>query len=283
MRRSSSVVILAILLASGLVTSRSLEAQGTRLCFNVPGISNCIESRFRQYWEQNGGLAVFGYPISAAQNERNRDTGQTYLTQWFERNRFELHPENRPPYDVLLGRLGDDRLRQQGRDWQSFPKAAPTTDHYFAEAGHAIENVSFWGYWSTHGLEFDGRVGTSAAESLALFGLPISEPAMETNTSGDRVLTQWFERARFEWHPNNPPAFRVLLGLLGNEVRAGSQGTTPPRLHARHPRRPRHRPTHLYHLGRRFPHMLTCRSVETMGTWKGTWRGASLWPATRLP
>ncbi len=83
MRRLSSAAMLLVLLAAGLVTSRSLEAQGTRLCFNVPGISNCIESRFRQYWEQNGGLAVFGYPISAAQNERNRDTGHTYLTHRF--------------------------------------------------------------------------------------------------------------------------------------------------------------------------------------------------------
>ncbi|MBV9787472.1 MAG: PD40 domain-containing protein, partial [Chloroflexi bacterium] len=32
--------------------------------------------------------------------------------------------------------------------------------------------------------------------------------------------TQWYERARFEWHPNqSDPAFRVLLGLLGNELR----------------------------------------------------------------
>jgi hypothetical protein len=29
---------------------------------------------------------------------------------------------------------------------------------------------------------------------------------------------QWFERARFEQHPENPPPHNVLLGLLGNEV-----------------------------------------------------------------
>jgi hypothetical protein len=32
------------------------------------------------------------------------------------------------------------------------------------------------------------------------------------------VLTQWFERARFEWHPNKPDEFKVLLGLLGREI-----------------------------------------------------------------
>ena len=41
---------------------------------------------------------------------------------------------------------------------------------------------------------------------------------MEVNASGDRVLTQWFERARFEYHPNNPTRDRVLLGRLGAEL-----------------------------------------------------------------
>ena len=31
-------------------------------------------------------------------------------------------------------------------------------------------------------------------------------------------MTQWFERARFEWHPDKPREFKVLLGLLGNET-----------------------------------------------------------------
>ncbi len=182
---------------------------------SFPETGHSISDRFLQYWEGNGGLAVYGYPISEAVNETNRDTGKTYLTQWFERNRFELHPENRPPYDVLLGRLGDDRLRQQGRDWLTFPKANPSTPHYFAQTGHAIAHNPFWQYWSTHGLEFDGKPGFSEAESLALFGLPLSELQVETNASGDRVPTQWFERARFEDHGSKG----VLLGLLGNEVR----------------------------------------------------------------
>jgi Tol biopolymer transport system component len=44
------------------------------------------------------------------------------------------------------------------------------------------------------------------------------------------VLTQWFERARFEWHPGKPDQFKVLLGLLGNELlRSGTgPGERPP-------------------------------------------------------
>ena len=222
MRRSFSMLVLLAFAGAVLVGSRAIQAQGAGLCFNVPGITNCIDGRFRQYWEQNGGLAVFGYPISAATNEMNRDTGQTYLTQWFERNRFELHPENRAPYTVLLGRLGVQLLEKQGRNWQTFPKARRTAAHYFPETGHAIASERFWIYWRGHGLEFDGQAGKSVAESLALFGYPLSEPQMETNASGDRVLTQWFERARFEDHGSRG----VLLGLLGNEVLASPPPTS---------------------------------------------------------
>jgi hypothetical protein len=223
MGRWTRIIILAIFLGSWLVMSRALEAQGSRLCFDVPGISNCIEGRFRVYWEQNGGLAVFGYPISAADNERNRDTGQTYFTQWFERNRFELHPENAPPYDVLLGRLGDDRLREQGINWQALPRdGGPQADClWFEQTGHNVCNqgtgAGFKTYWQTHGLS-DERLD-AYGRSLALFGLPLTAPALETNSSGDRVVTQWFERARFEYYPDNPSAYRVLLGRLGAETR----------------------------------------------------------------
>ena len=67
-------------------------------------------------------------------------------------------------------------------------------------------------------LEFDGQGGTSTAESLALFGLPLSPPLMEQNADGGTYLTQYFERARFEYHPENAATpYAVLLGLLGRE------------------------------------------------------------------
>ena len=76
----------------------------------------------------------------------------------------------------------------------------------------------FLRYWSSHGLEFDRRRGKSFAESLALFGYPLSEPQMEQGADGKMYLTQWFERARFEFHPNNPRPYQVLLGRLGAEL-----------------------------------------------------------------
>ena len=120
---------------------------------------------------------------------------------------------------MLLGRLGAERLQQQNRDWTMLPKASPNAAHYYAATGHAIAS-QFWDYWHGYGLEL-GDPAVSEREALALFGYPLSEPAMETNSSGDRVLTQWFERARLELHPGRGASAHVLLGRLGAEAQPG--------------------------------------------------------------
>lgn len=189
-----------------------------RLFFPETGFS--LAFGFKLFWERNGGLPVFGFPLTEERAERNLDTGQTYTVQYLERQRFEYHPELRGTvYEVLLGRLGVEILQRQGRDWVTFPKANSNAAHYFPETGHAIA-PQFWDYWRGHGLDL-GDPEISLRESLALFGYPISEPQLETNPNGDQVLTQWFERARFEYHPNNPEPHKVLLGHLGAEIRAG--------------------------------------------------------------
>jgi len=177
-----------------------------------------IAGRIRSYWEQNGGLPVFGYPITAQQEESIE--GQNVQAQWFERNRLELHPENKAPYDVLLGRLGADRLAQRGYDWQAVPKESPQADcRYFSETGRNVCGAIL-AAWRANGLNLDGRRGFSESENLALFGLPLTGLISETLSDGREYQVQYFERARFELHPENSPPYNVLLGLLGNEVRA---------------------------------------------------------------
>ncbi|MCU0490284.1 MAG: hypothetical protein MUD01_01655 [Chloroflexaceae bacterium] len=217
MRRLAMVLVPLILaVLGGLLPVGSAQAQN-RLCFTE--VPYCIEGRFAEYWQQNGGLPVFGFPITAASQQTVE--GRTVLVQVFERNRFELRPENPRPYDVLLGRLGDDRLRQLGRPWQNEPKAATNSQPgcvYFGETQHLVCD-SFLNYWRSNGLSFDGRPGFSSAESLALFGLPLTEAKIETGSDGRPYLTQWFERARLELHPEIGPT-AVLLGLLGRETLA---------------------------------------------------------------
>jgi hypothetical protein len=186
-------------------------------CQSFPETGHQVCGRLLSYWRENGGLPVFGYPIGPQQEVSIE--GRPYQAQEFERNRLELHPENQRPYDVLLGRLGAEVLVRQGRDWQQFGRvgAAPDGCLYFAETGHSLCEP-FLGYFRSKGLEFDGRPGYSLAESIALFGLPLSEPQTET-IEGRPYTVQWFERARFEWHPENAPPYNVLLGLLGVEMR----------------------------------------------------------------
>jgi hypothetical protein len=221
MRLPTLLSLIAALLLTPISAQGAAQPANDRICFPdaTPTIQNCIEGRFAEFWRENGGLSVFGYPISAAQSETTPDTSQAYLTQYFERQRFEYHPENHRPYDVLLGRLGDEYLRRTGRDWTTFDKADPKKPHYRPETGHAIA-PEFYAYYGSHGLELGDR-GISERESLALFGHPISEPMMEINSSSDRVLTQYFERARIELHHKNPQQHQVLQGRIGSETHDG--------------------------------------------------------------
>ena len=190
-------------------------AQSGERCF--PETGHCIAGRIREFWEQNGGLPVFGFPIGPQRAESVE--GQRLQVQQFERNRLELHPENARPYDVLLGRLGADRLSQQGRDWTSFPKSAPKADcRFFAETQHSVCG-DFLKAWQAHGFEFDGHLGISAAESLALFGLPLTEPTRKMLHDGRTYLVQWFEHARFELHPENVSPYNVLLATCNKVPR----------------------------------------------------------------
>lgn len=184
-------------------------ATGENVTF--PETGRTLKDTFLSYWRANGGLPVFGYPVSEQQVETAAEG--TYWVQYFERNRLEYHPENQPPYNVLLGRLGDTILKKQGRDWQTFPKGVPggAGCRFFSETQHSVCGT-FLRYWNEHGLS-DPKLD-AYGRSLQLWGLPLSEPTLETNSSGDTVLTQWFERGRFEDHGTKG----ILLGLLGNEL-----------------------------------------------------------------
>jgi hypothetical protein len=195
-------------------TAQQTDMPGERCFAEAP---YCITGRMRQYWEEYGGLPVFGLPITPQHEEIIE--GQPYQVQWFERNRLELHPENPRPYDVLPGRLGVVVLEQQGQDWQDFPTTEPQDGClYFAETGHNICGDILVA-WRSQGLELDGQPGFSQQESLALAGLPISGLIPETLSDGNEYMVQYFERARLELHPENDPPYHVLFGLLGSEVR----------------------------------------------------------------
>ncbi len=213
MRRWICVLIWMALLGTAL---QPAQAAGSR---TFPETGQTVRDRMLDFWNGNGGLPVFGLPISDQRSERTNVAAgpATFAVQHFERNRLELHPENAAPYDVLLGRLGDDILRRQGRDWRNEPNNGNPLGgncQRFNETGRDVCGP-FLSYWQANGLR-DARLN-AYQRSLALFGFPLTGVKQERNSSGDEVLTQWFERARFEYHPNNPQPYKVLLGRLGAE------------------------------------------------------------------
>ena len=169
-----------------------------------------LSEPFKAYWEQNGGLSIFGFPISESFNETSQTDGKVYVVQYFERNRFEYHPEAPQQYRVLLGLLG--RELTKGR---SFPDASPLNISapylFFAQTKHNLSG-KFLTYWQTRG-------------GLSIFGYPINEVTSETSTTdGKTYQTQYLERNRYELHPENAGTqYEVLLGLLGKDL-AASRG-----------------------------------------------------------
>jgi hypothetical protein len=150
---------------------------------------------FAAYWEANGGLANFGYPIT----EPFDDMGRTY--QYFERAIFELHPENAgTPYEVLLTHLGWDAYRAAHGGATTGADPLGGECHYFAETTHNLCG-GFAAFWEQFG-------------GLAVFGYPITEEIQEGG-----MTVQYFERARFEWQPGTwPERYDVLLGRLGADA-----------------------------------------------------------------
>src|SRR5215210_5755080 len=106
--RSLPMRRLPLLLSLILTLLFAIPAQAVPadICFSQ--VPDCISGRFALYWRDNGGLPVFGLPLSPSTRQRTGDPPVTYLVQYFERARFELHPKEPKPYDVLLGRLGVD-------------------------------------------------------------------------------------------------------------------------------------------------------------------------------
>ncbi len=162
-----------------------------------------LRDTFLTYWANYGGLAQFGYPITEEFTELNSATQKPQTVQYFERARFEKHPENAgSKYEVLLGLLG--------RDFHSpdppVAAAANPSSQYFSETGHNVGRAVY-DYWMAHG-------------GLFVNGYPISEALEEVNLiNGKPYTVQYFQRTRYELHPENTGTpYEILLGLLGTQA-----------------------------------------------------------------
>lgn len=196
--RKSWIIVVALCLV-WLIPVSPLHAARTR-CFAETGF--CVSDPILAYWEKNGGLAVFGYPISGPITDELVEYTWIGTTQWFERDRLEDHGSA----GVMAGRLGATILQMQGRPWQYGPGWTDTGCRYFAETRYALCGM-FLAYWQKHG-------------GLARFGYPITTELTET-IEGWTGQVQYFERRRMELHPEYAGTpYEVLLGRLAADIYA---------------------------------------------------------------
>jgi hypothetical protein len=76
-----------------------------------------------------------------------------------------------------------------------------TPPQYFDETDHWVRDP-----FITYFLQTGGT---------AQYGNPITDDYVDPNT---RLLVQYFQKARLEWHPGNDDPYKVQLGLLGSEL-----------------------------------------------------------------
>jgi hypothetical protein len=204
-----------------------------------PEASNvCTDDHFQGFWSGNGGLYQFGYPVAPGRVERAAD-GRERLVQYFERARFEYHPEQAgTKYDVLLGLLGNELTAPRRAAGEApftvrpRPVGCAETDaicngdwgRWFAATGHYL------GMAAGQGDEPGGIAGGAIADQwlnrggLTVYGFPISEVFPEQGYDGRTYFVQYFERHRLEYHPDNAPPYTIELGQLGRQIYDGRYG-----------------------------------------------------------
>jgi hypothetical protein len=162
-----------------------------------------VRHGFLKYFSARGGVAAFGLPLT----EEVVQNGRT--VQYFERARFEYHPELAgTPYETQLGLL-NDALTAPRRPFAGDTPFPTVPDHrYFPETGHSV-HFGFLRFWETQG-------------GLERFGYPISQEVIEHGRN-----VQHFQRVRLEWVPDAPHGQQVQIAKVGAEYMRAF-GLAPP-------------------------------------------------------
>jgi peptide/nickel transport system substrate-binding protein len=181
-----------------------------------------VEGRFLAEWDKQGSeqadVYLNGLPLTDAHDEISLSDGKIYKTQWFERARYEAHPENKAPYDLLLGLLGVTLTEGRGIVDPNTGKVRNAADQPFVAVGKPSDPGIAWFQETGHTLSGKIRQYWERYGGLKQFGFPLSEQFEELSaTDGMTYTVQYFERNRFELHPEKQAPYDVELGLLGTQ------------------------------------------------------------------
>ncbi|HUS17394.1 MAG TPA: hypothetical protein VM536_20555, partial [Chloroflexia bacterium] len=213
LRRWGTILLLAF---SGLAFAPVAPVPAQTDSRTFPETGQTLSGEFWTYWQSHGGLTQQGFPISPPFLEQSELDSQLYVVQYCERAVLELHPRNPAPYNVLLSQVGTFRYREKYGETGAPNQTAVPNGQVFPQTGHTVGG-GFLAYWQSHG-------------GLAQQGYPISDEFLEiSDLDGKPYTVQYFERAVFEYHPENAPPFDVLLTQLGTLRYQARYAAAPPR------------------------------------------------------
>ena len=164
----SLALVLALALHGAGPPAPPPAAASAAACVTFPETGKTVCDRFLDYWQANGGLAQQGLPLTDPFVEVNPTDGKPYLTQYFERARFERHPENAPPNHIQLGQFGRRTL-----EGKASPSPAPGANVIFQDT--FTDPNSGWptgkhpqGHYEAHYLPGEYRIAFAAANYYAI-------------------------------------------------------------------------------------------------------------------
>lgn len=196
MRIRWATLLTLMLLISLLEPAGSLAQEETRY---FPETGHWVTGGFlRVYESASNPLLVYGFPITDAFQTESVPQNPGMLVQYFQKARFEYHPENPPELQVSISLLGEYMYENDGPG-----KLVP-----FSSLLARCRTIPSDGFPVCFAfLSFFDAYG-----GIAQFGYPIS--GIEYH---DGRMVQYFQRARFEWHPELPAGSRVTLTELGHQ------------------------------------------------------------------
>jgi len=167
-----------------------------RQYFNETG--HYLAGGFKNYWTQNNGLKVFGYPVTEEFSEFDPQTNLRRTVQYFERAKLEYLPNQLPGNEIQVALLGKESLLGQ---YIVPGRFVPTdsTIRFFDVTQHTLKG-EFKNYWERNG-------------GLLRFGYPLTEEQEEKTPAGKTIVVQYFERLKLQFIDG-----QVQIALLGVEV-----------------------------------------------------------------
>lgn len=185
-----AAAVSALLIGGVAVAVSQAQAQSCRF-FDETGHWVCDD--FLDFYDERGGLEIFGYPLT----EAAEDPARGLRVQYFQRARMELHSYNQGRYRVQLGLLVDELdYLYPSATLEEIPALSDPNHQYFPQTGHIV-SYAFLEYFRERG-------------GVDIFGYPRSEILYE-----DGYYVQYFQRARMEWHPENAVGSQVRLTDVG--------------------------------------------------------------------